>query len=357
MTATIRPGPLRADAVAELVAERLAPIPSRRSSRPARDHRRQPAADPAAADRARRRRRPARHRRRRDGPRDRLARDRLDGAAAPRPPARRPRRGARRGGAGGGREPPGGRRPGRPDEATSAARRRPGARRDRAASRRWTSSTRSCATRSCSSSCRWSASRPRRSGADPGRSGGDPGRVAAQLLLAPARGDAVVALERRAAGEGAIQRGATDGAIAYLRRALAKPARAQDRSAARARPASSREVVAERVEVDRAAELVGALVEHGEAVPAVGEEVVHRHAVATPFGSIGTPLTAIAADALAVGAGSRYVVVKPFETCRIRVSVAASGRTAARAAGRSVAGQRLRDDACCANGWTVNASL
>ena len=61
--------------------------------------------------------------------------------------------------------------------------------------------------------------------------GADPGRVAAHLLLAPARGDAEVARVLRAAGEGAIRRGATDGAIAYLRRALAEPPAPEDRPA------------------------------------------------------------------------------------------------------------------------------
>jgi DNA-binding SARP family transcriptional activator len=59
--------------------------------------------------------------------------------------------------------------------------------------------------------------------------GADPDRVAAHLLLAPPRGDAGVARVLREAGEGAFRRGATDGAIAYLRRALAEPPAPEDR--------------------------------------------------------------------------------------------------------------------------------
>jgi DNA-binding CsgD family transcriptional regulator len=54
-------------------------------------------------------------------------------------------------------------------------------------------------------------------------SGAEPERVAAHLLLAPPAGDLDVVAALREAAARAASRGATDGAVAYLRRALAEP--------------------------------------------------------------------------------------------------------------------------------------
>jgi DNA-binding CsgD family transcriptional regulator len=63
-----------------------------------------------------------------------------------------------------------------------------------------------------------------------GSAGGDPERVAAHLLLAPPAADSQVVATLREAARLAGSQGASESAVAYLRRALAEPPREEDRA-------------------------------------------------------------------------------------------------------------------------------
>ena len=236
-TAHVRPGPLSEDAVGELVAKRLGAEPDRGVPRGLPPHhRRQPAARPPAAERARDRRASsptpptptscARSARAPCPARVLLRLARLPGEAADRRPrgrrARRERRAARRrrrrrARRGAGRGHDGRARPRRDPAPRAAARLRAPARPRRRLPRACRSASASCCTPAPPACC----ARPAPS----------LDQVAGQLMHTPRRGDADGG---PAAARGRAWRPSRaapiDNAVGYLRRALEEPPAAADRA-------------------------------------------------------------------------------------------------------------------------------